>query len=260
MKFKSILLVSTLVPITVFANTPLPDKTSGFQKNSYTLGLAVADVLKQNKRTVDVDFMARGVQDGLGQGDVTISNNNRQELYNAYIGVGAYPKQGSNVNAVTVSFGRKHNHKHSEKIAKTATHNPVEQKKVEKTAGPQSNKKAQQPAPAWEKTKSGLKYRVIKKGSQSVNPNGTDYVTVNYEGKLADGTVFDSSYKRGEPVEFRLDDVIPGWTEGVQLMSIGSTYEFNIPPELAYGKAGSPPVIPKNSTLTFKVELIDINA
>ncbi len=103
----------------------------------------------------------------------------------------------------------------------------------------------------------GLEYRVIHAG-QGPHPKPTDTVKVNYEGKLISGQVFDSSYERHEPASFQLNEVIPGWTEGLQKMSVGSTYEFYIPSALAYGENGAGP-IPPNSTLIFKVELLAIN-
>lgn len=106
-------------------------------------------------------------------------------------------------------------------------------------------------------TQSGLQYKVLAMGT-GVKPGAHSRVRVNYEGTLTDGTVFDSSYKRGEPVEFNLDQVIPGWTEGLQLMSEGSTYELTIPPHLGYGEVGIPGHIPGNSVLVFKVELIKV--
>jgi FKBP-type peptidyl-prolyl cis-trans isomerase len=106
-------------------------------------------------------------------------------------------------------------------------------------------------------TSSGLQYEVIKEGT-GAKPAASDIVKVNYEGKLIDGTTFDSSYG-SDPVEFPLDYVITGWTEGVQLMSVGSKYKFYIPSELGYGAAGAPPMIPPNSVLIFDVELLDIN-
>ena len=104
-------------------------------------------------------------------------------------------------------------------------------------------------------TDSGLQYKVIEQGSGPM-PAATDRVTVHYRGTLIDGTEFDSSIG-GEPVTFGLNQVIPGWTEGVQLMPVGSKYEFYINPELGYGAAGGGP-IPPNSTLVFEVELISI--
>ena len=104
-------------------------------------------------------------------------------------------------------------------------------------------------------TASGLQYKVITEGTGK-KPKATDTVTVHYEGKTIDGKVFDSSYERGEPVQFPLNQVIKGWTEGVQLMSEGSKYELYIPSELAYGEAGNPNIEP-NSVLIFTVELLD---
>ena len=107
-------------------------------------------------------------------------------------------------------------------------------------------------------TSSGLQYMVIKEGA-GAKPGPTDEVTVHYTGKLLDGTVFDSSVERGEPATFPLNKVIPGWTEGLQLMSEGSKYRLFIPSELAYGEQGAGDQILPNSTLIFDVELIKVN-
>ena len=106
-------------------------------------------------------------------------------------------------------------------------------------------------------TQSGLQYMVLKEGT-GAKPGPTDEVTVHYTGKLLDGTVFDSSVERGEPATFPLDKVIPGWTEGLQLMSEGSRYKFFIPSELAYGSKGAGNQILPNSTLIFDVELLKV--
>lgn len=103
---------------------------------------------------------------------------------------------------------------------------------------------------------SGLQYKVLKEGTGG-KPDKHSTVKVHYEGSLINGQVFDSSYKRGEPISFNLQGVIKGWTEGLQLMPIGSTYEFYIPYNLAYGEQGTGP-IPPYSTLIFKVELLGI--
>ncbi|MBO5887599.1 MAG: FKBP-type peptidyl-prolyl cis-trans isomerase [Bacteroidaceae bacterium] len=106
-------------------------------------------------------------------------------------------------------------------------------------------------------TKSGLQYEVLQEGTGK-SPKATDTVRCHYEGRLLDGTVFDSSYKRGEPADFGLNQVIPGWTEGVQLMKEGAKYRFTIPYLLAYGEQGAGASIPPFSTLVFDVELIKV--
>jgi FKBP-type peptidyl-prolyl cis-trans isomerase len=106
-------------------------------------------------------------------------------------------------------------------------------------------------------TASGLQYKVIQAGT-GPQPKATDTVNVHYKGTFLDGKTFDSSYDRGQPISFPLNGVIAGWTEGVQLMSVGATYEFYIPSHLAYGERGAGGVIPPNSTLIFVVELLGI--
>ena len=106
-------------------------------------------------------------------------------------------------------------------------------------------------------TKSGLQYEVLQEGTGK-SPKATDTVRCHYEGRLLDGSVFDSSYKRGEPADFGLNQVIPGWTEGVQLMKEGAKYRFTIPYLLAYGEQGAGASIPPFSTLVFDVELIKV--
>ncbi|MBD5172315.1 MAG: FKBP-type peptidyl-prolyl cis-trans isomerase [Bacteroidales bacterium] len=106
-------------------------------------------------------------------------------------------------------------------------------------------------------TASGLQYIVEKEG-EGAQPSAEDEVTVHYTGKLTDGTVFDSSVNRGEPATFPLNRVIPGWTEGVQLMKEGAKYTFFIPSDLAYGPQGVPNAIPPHSTLIFEVELLKV--
>ncbi len=106
-------------------------------------------------------------------------------------------------------------------------------------------------------TVSGLQY-VVEKEGEGAQPTATDEVTVHYTGKLLNGQVFDSSVQRGEPATFPLNRVIPGWTEGVQLMKEGAKYTFFIPSDLAYGPQGIPNAIPPHSTLIFEVELIKV--
>lgn len=106
-------------------------------------------------------------------------------------------------------------------------------------------------------TKSGLKYRILRKGEGKL-PKATDSVKVNYQGWLDNGKVFDSSYKRKESISFGLNQVIKGWTEGMQLVGEGGMIELEIPYDLGYGTRGSPPDIPPKATLHFLVELLEV--
>ena len=131
---------------------------------------------------------------------------------------------------------------------------------------PATEEAAPAPAPAvynpydsvpYVTTESGLKYKVIEEGTGKT-PSATDVVTVNYEGRLLNGTVFDSSWESGAPITYPLNGFIPGWIEGLQLMKEGATYVFYIPYNLAYGEAGAGGVIPPRADLIFKVELIKV--
>ena len=107
-------------------------------------------------------------------------------------------------------------------------------------------------------TKSGLQYEVLSEGKGERSPKATDTVLCHYEGRLVSGKVFDSSYERNQPAEFGLNQVIPGWTEGLQLMSEGAKYRFYIPYQLAYGANGAGSSIPPYAALIFDIELIAV--
>ncbi len=115
-----------------------------------------------------------------------------------------------------------------------------------------------QPQYKVEKLPNGVEITHVFNGN-GATPSPTSKVTVNYEGKLENGTVFDSSYSRGKPISFRLDQVIECWTEGVQKMKVGGKAFLKCPSETAYGKRGAGGVVPPNATLTFQVELLDTN-
>ncbi len=137
---------------------------------------------------------------------------------------------------------------------------PADEPAAAKPAGDQAAAPAAPATPSDEvkTTASGLKYQVLKSGTGTVHPKATDTVTVHYHGTLLDGKVFDSSVNRGTPASFPLNQVIPGWTEGVQLMKQGDKFKFTIPANLAYGANSPSPDIPPNSTLVFEVELLGI--
>ncbi len=130
----------------------------------------------------------------------------------------------------------------------------IEKNKKEGTVFLEENKKKE----GVITTASGLQYKIISKGTGEVFPKATDKVKVHYKGTLLDGKVFDSSYDRNQPAEFPLNQVIKGWTEGLQLMHVGDKFQFFIPYELAYGEMGRGETIPPATVLTFEVELLDI--
>ncbi|MFA6599104.1 MAG: FKBP-type peptidyl-prolyl cis-trans isomerase [Ignavibacteriaceae bacterium] len=130
----------------------------------------------------------------------------------------------------------------------------IEKNKKEGTAFLEENKKKE----GVVTTASGLQYKILSKGTGEVSPKATDKVKVHYKGTLLDGKVFDSSYERNQPAEFPLNQVIKGWTEGLQLMHVGDKFQFFIPYELAYGEMGRGETIPPATVLTFEVELLDI--
>jgi FKBP-type peptidyl-prolyl cis-trans isomerase len=137
-------------------------------------------------------------------------------------------------------------------------HGMAQEKEVPLPELPQGAGKADADAPkTFTTTNSGLQYRVLRKGSGPM-PKATQKVNVNYHGWLDNGKVFDSSYRRGQPISFGLNQVIPGWTEGMQHVGEGGMIELTIPSKLAYGERGAGADVPPNATLHFLVELIKV--
>ncbi len=199
-------------------------------KLSYALGLGIGQQLKQMglKDSLVIDDFAASIADVLNDNDLKVSHQEGQAIVNAF-----FQDLESKQKAAQAEAG---------KAAKTAGEDFLAEnaKKDGVTV-----------------TKSGLQYEVLNEGSGK-KPKATDTVRCHYEGRLLDGTVFDSSYKRNEPADFGLQQVIAGWTEGVQLMAEGAKYRFYIPYMLAYGEGGAGAMIPPFSTLVFDVELIKV--
>ena len=193
------------------------------EKRSYALGCDIGNNLKTMGVAVEKDAFAQGVMDAI-KGSIALSIEELNEQF-ALINKEIEETQKQLANA------------EKEAGVKFLQENKTKEGVVE--------------------TKSGLQYKVVTMGD-GAKPSATDTVKVHYHGTLIDGTVFDSSVQRGEAIEFPLNRVIKGWTEGLQLMSIGSKFIFYIPSELAYGEASPSPLIKPNSTLIFEVELLDI--
>ncbi len=199
-------------------------------KASYTIGLNLGKSLKANEIQANIDLIVRGLRDGLGGAQALLTDEEMQTTMQAL-----QQEVGAKQEAKRKAAGDKN--------------------KAEGEAYLAKNKEK----PGVKTTASGLQYEVISEGTGPM-PKATDSVTVNYKGTLIDGTVFDSSYDRKEPVTFVLNQVIPGWTEGVQLMKVGSKYKLYIPSAMGYGDRGAGEKIGPNSPLIFEVELISINA
>jgi FKBP-type peptidyl-prolyl cis-trans isomerase FkpA len=212
-------LLAAVAPFTSFAAEPAMDEAARMQ---YALGYQIGkDIASMEPRPQD---LARGVEDGRAGAKPRLS----EEEMNAALGL------------LETRLGEQR-----AKEQAAAADKALVDGKAYLAANAQKS--------GVTTTASGLQYRVVTAGS-GPRPKAQDTVTVNYRGTLVDGTEFDSSYKRGEPASFPLSGVIPGWTEGVQLMPVGSKYEFVLPPDLAYGARG--PLA--NQVLLFEVELLGI--
>ena len=199
-------------------------------KFSYALGLGIGQQLKQMglKDTLVIEDFAASIVDVLQDNDLKVSNQEAQVIVSSF-----FQKKEEEMKAAQAEAGKTAKKEGEAFLAENA-------KKEGITV-----------------TKSGLQYEVLQEGAGK-HPKATDTVRCHYEGRLLDGTIFDSSYKRNEPADFGLQQVIAGWTEGVQLMSEGSKYRFYIPYMLAYGEGGAGAMIPPFATLIFDVELIKV--
>ncbi|HPO56823.1 MAG TPA: FKBP-type peptidyl-prolyl cis-trans isomerase [Ignavibacteriaceae bacterium] len=199
------------------------------QKVSYSIGINIGKNIKTDGLNLDLELFMQGIKDAMEKDSNFVLTEEEMQAVFAQLQQDMAAKQ---------------------------------MKKLEEQAAP--NKKAGAEFLAKNKTTSGvvatasgLQYKVISSGN-GPSPKATDKVRVHYEGRLLDGTIFDSSVKRGEPAEFPLNGVIKGWTEALQLMKVGDKWEIYIPSDLAYGDQGSQGVIPPGAMLIFSVELLGI--
>ncbi|MBO4215907.1 MAG: FKBP-type peptidyl-prolyl cis-trans isomerase [Bacteroidaceae bacterium] len=199
-------------------------------KFSYALGLGIGQQLKQMglKGKLVINDFAASITDVLEDNQLQVSHQEGQQIVNAF-----FRELEQKQNEAKAAVGKVAKEEGAKFLAENA-------KKEGVTV-----------------TKSGLQYEVLTEGAGK-QPKATDTVRCHYEGRLLDGTIFDSSYKRNEPADFGLQQVIAGWTEGVQLMSEGAKFRFYIPYMLAYGEGGAGASIPPFATLIFDVELIKV--
>ncbi|MBF1633282.1 MAG: FKBP-type peptidyl-prolyl cis-trans isomerase [Prevotella sp.] len=198
-------------------------------KLSYALGIGIGSQLAgMGAKELNIDDFAQAIKDVISGSELKVDNAEAQTLVQNF-----FQEQEAKQQAAAAEAG---------KVAKAAG---------EAFLAENGKKDGVVTLP------SGLQYQVLKEGNGK-KPSATDQVVCHYEGTLIDGTVFDSSYQRNQPATFGLNQVIPGWTEGVQLMQEGAKYRFFIPYKLAYGERGAGAQIPPFATLVFDVELIEV--
>lgn len=198
------------------------------EKLGYAIGMNIGINMKQQNIEADYGQIVSGLKNSLNGEETLLTESDMQQILMAYQ-QDMQKKQMSEMAAVAAD----------------------NTKKAEEYLKENGTKKDVITLP------SGLQYKVISEGT-GASPKADSSVEVHYKGTLIDGTEFDSSYTRGEPASFPVGGVIPGWTEALQLMKEGAKWELAIPPALAYGERGAPPVIPPNAALVFEVELLKI--
>jgi FKBP-type peptidyl-prolyl cis-trans isomerase FkpA len=207
----------------------IPGLPTEKEQVSYMIGMAMAKQLETAKGEIDVDVIAKAIKASLAGQKLLLTDEQAAQI--------------------AQSFGQKMQAQQMAKMIADARTNLA----AGEAFLAQNAKK-----PGVQTTASGLQYQVLTEG-KGAKPQPTDTVRVHYKGTLLDGKTFDSSYDRGEPATFPLNQVVPGWQEGIALMPIGSKYKFWIPSKLGYGDKGTPGgPIPPNATLVFEVELLDI--
>jgi FKBP-type peptidyl-prolyl cis-trans isomerase len=216
-----------LAAVTLSLNAWATELNTDEQKLGYIIGMDIGKSLRDQSADVDLDTLVEAIRATFNGEELALTDEEAATIRQAYVQKRQAEQQAESAVAGQANLGEGQKF-----LAENKTKEGVQT------------------------TASGLQYKVLTMGD-GAKPAATDTVKVHYRGTLLDGTEFDSSYARNEPISFALNRVIAGWTEGVQLMPIGSKFMFYIAPELAYGEGGGGP-IPPNSTLIFEVELLDI--
>ncbi|APE30954.1 hypothetical protein BOX17_08300 [Halomonas aestuarii] len=224
---KTLLTTASLAALLTAAPLALAAPETDDEKLGYSLGVTLGQSIKQDVSDLDIDAFTQAIRDVFDGDELEMSDQEMAEALTAF-----------------------------QQQAMAARQAETEQKAAANRAEGEAYLAENAEQEGVTVTDSGLQYRELESGD-GATPAADDTVKVHYEGTLIDGTVFDSSYERGEPVSFQVGQVIEGWQEALQLMSVGDTWEVAIPSDLAYGAQGQGPIGP-HETLIFKVELLDI--
>jgi len=229
MKLKLVFIFSLLLLVNLVYAQEGQVLKSQKEKNSYAIGVDVGNSMKRQALDVDPNVLLLGIKDALSNGKLLLTEKEMRETL-------------MNLQKELMAKQSERNQKLAETNKKSGEAFLSENKKKEGVVT----------------LPSGLQYKIIKTGTGGF-PAAADTVTVNYKGTLVDGTEFDSSYKRGEPLTFPVGGVIPGWTEALQKMKVGSKWQLFVPASLGYGEKGAGSVIGPNAALIFEVELISVS-
>ena len=228
MKIKAIVAAMSLVASTTYAATNTVSLTNNVDKISYSIGIDLGKNIQKQGIEINAQALAKGIEDGMGKGPLLMTEDEMKQ--------------------VLAQFQKELMAKRAAAFDKLAADNKA---KGEAFLAQNKSKSGVITLP------SGLQYKIIT-AAKGAKPSKNDTVTVDYTGTLINGEVFDSSKKSGKPATFNLSQVIPGWTEGLQLMPVGSTWELYVPANLAYGARSIGGPIGPNETLIFNVHLISI--
>ncbi len=226
--FPACVCLSLALPVSLFAADAAESVTSYQEKISYTMGYEMGNYAHSISDDIQQKAMQAGIADAFAGGEAKLTQEQMA--------------------AVKQEFAQK---------MQAAQQKKMEEIKAKNLAAGKAFLEKNKAKKGVKVTPSGLQYEVLAEGKGPMAMAG-DSVTVHYTGTLIDGKEFDSTAKRGKPAEFQVDQVIPGWTEALKMMNAGSKMHIVIPPQLAYGEQGAPPVIEPNSVLVFDVELVGI--
>ncbi|WP_346796819.1 FKBP-type peptidyl-prolyl cis-trans isomerase [Halomonas sp. Bachu 37] len=224
---KRLLTTSAMASLLVVAPWVVAAPETEQERLAYSLGVTLGESMKADMDDLDIDTFTQGMRDVFEDNEIALDEEQMTEA------LMAFQQRSMEAQQAQAQEQAQANQREGEAfLAENAERDEVTE------------------------TESGLQYEVIESGD-GATPGAEDTVEVNYEGMLLDGTVFDSSFERGKPVSFQVSQVIEGWQEALQLMSVGDSWMIYIPADLAYGERGQGPIGP-NETLTFRVELLDV--